>query len=65
MVDETEFGDIDADERTDTQVITKQNHLDGLWYICHARSHQNAFKRSVNGFRVRADAVEFAEAISG
>lgn len=31
------------------------------WYICHAKSYQNAFGSKVNGFVERDDAISFAE----
>lgn len=30
------------------------------WYLCHAKSYQNAFGKDVGGFKTRGDAAEFA-----
>lgn len=32
-----------------------------LWYLCHARSYQNAYRSGVNGFKSRQEAIVFAE----
>ena len=59
MVDEVEFGAMDADERRDIPVVVRW--FGDHWGICHARSYQNAFRNTVNSFKTRGDAVEFAE----
>ena len=59
MVDETEFEIMDADERRDTPVVIR--YIQGGWWISHAKSYQNAFRKSVNGYATREEAVEFAE----
>lgn len=33
----------------------------GRWYLCHAKSYQNAFGKDVNGFKTRGEAAEFAK----
>lgn len=30
------------------------------WYICHAASYQNAFRKGANGYTTREDAANFA-----
>jgi hypothetical protein len=50
---------MDADERRDTPVVIR--YIQTKWRIAHAGSYQNAFSNSINGFKTREDAVEFAE----
>lgn len=42
------------------KVVIRQSPLDGLWYISHAKSYQNAYGNAVNGFSTRAKAAAFA-----
>lgn len=59
MVDEVEFEIMEADGIRDVPVVIR--YIQNKWRIAHARSYQNAFRNSVNGFENREDAVEFAE----
>lgn len=63
MVDEIEFmymeecGNIDHD----TPVVIKFFEVSSKWSICHKKSGQNAFRKAVNLFDTKQDAIEFAE----
>ncbi|MGB0662826.1 MAG: hypothetical protein ACPGMR_03450 [Pontibacterium sp.] len=59
MVDEIEFGIMDAEGERDTPVVIR--YIQNKWRIAHAGSYQNAFRNNVNCFETREDAVEFAE----
>lgn len=51
--------ELDADKNRDIPVVIRFHS--GKFYICHAKSYQNAFRSSVNGFDTREEAEEFAE----
>lgn len=36
-------------------------HVAGRWYVCHARSYQNAIGSGINGTATRDEAVKLAE----
>lgn len=59
MVDEVEFGIMDAEGKQDIPVVIR--YIQNKWCIAHAGSYQNAFSNNVNRFETREDAVEFAE----
>ena len=61
MVDDVVFMIMSGDESRETPVVIKRLALDSKFYICHYRSHQNAFGRNANGFDTRGGAIEFAE----
>ncbi|MFK5950543.1 MAG: hypothetical protein QM500_17455 [Methylococcales bacterium] len=42
------------------KVVARWVPIFSKWYICHAKSYQNAFGRKVNGFDTRGEAIEFA-----
>lgn len=42
-------------------VVVRYFSGEGKWFICHAKSYQNAFRKGVNGFKTRDNAVRFAE----
>jgi hypothetical protein len=59
MVDEVEYEIIDSDEREQAKLVVRW--FGEYWSLCHAKSYKNAFHKSVNHFKTRGDAVEFAE----
>lgn len=61
MVDELEMEIIDAEGERDIPVVIRWIDIFNKWYICHAKSYQNAFRKDVNGFDTRGEAVIFAE----
>ena len=63
MVDEIEFIHVEesGNRDHDTPVIIKFFEVSGKWSICHQKSGQNAFKKEVNMFDTKQDAIEFAE----
>jgi hypothetical protein len=47
---------------TKPEAVVRFSFLDRLWYVCHARSYQNAIRYPANGKQTRAEAVVLAEA---
>lgn len=43
------------------EVVARYIDSLGNWWLCHARSYQNAFGSAVNGFPTREAAQSFAE----
>lgn len=42
------------------QVVVRLGYLDKKWYVCHARSYQNAIVSKVNGKPTRKEAEMLA-----
>ena len=49
-----------ATPQNGTRVAIRFIPQTGKWHICHAKSYQNAFRSSSNGFATRDDAAIFA-----
>ena len=60
MVDVIEFMHMEEYRNDDTPVIIKFFEVPGKWSICH-RGGQNAFRKEVNAFDTKQDAIAFAE----
>ncbi|MGF6604608.1 hypothetical protein P3T23_009364 [Paraburkholderia sp. GAS448] len=58
---EAPAGADDASAQREVPVVARYVDMDRKWYLCHAASYQNAFRKEVNGFGTRGEAVRFAE----
>lgn len=49
-----------ADKGNGMKVVVRWIPVLGRWYICHAATYQNAYRKESNGYATRTLAIQFA-----